>query len=198
MYKVESESVHMIKWYIDFLVNKLCSESPVYAYANASEMLPVPSSAQACDQYWTQKRGNPSILLWCQIESIRAHSPKHFSVTSVCSDPNCSQKPTAEGQEAVKSNNESIKQSINQSLNHSISQSGTAVLESVWGLSHTPGLWSLPEITVALGKHTHRNTQQHTLTDGHAESPPRPYALSPCCDSMWQIPDTIQQIKGRW
>lgn len=108
LHTVETDSVIMIKRCIDFLVNKrsavrgqcvrmlmrlrCCLHHPVRQHVR-------PKTSSILNP----GREKPSLLLWCHTESIRAYSPKLFSVPSFCSDPNRSQKPTAEGQEAVKS-----------------------------------------------------------------------------------------------
>lgn len=160
----ETDSVDMIKWCIEFLVNKCSAVSHIYIcvcyciWDVACAIRCASMCAWKPHQYWTHRRENPSVLLWW---SIRAYSPKHFSVPAVCSDRNCSQKPTAEGQEAVRSIKLWVNQPIDQSATESVRRpllaflSGVNVRPEPLAESLIPARECLTPLTVASGKHTH-------------------------------------------
>lgn len=112
----------------------------------------------------------------------------HQTVPSVCSDVNRTQKPTAEGQEAVKSFKQWVNQAVDQSVIETVSRAPLASLSGV-SVRSEPQAESLIPARVfdtthcCLGvTHTHINTQRRTVTDAHAEShPPSPVLSAPRC-----------------
>lgn len=128
LHTVETESVLTIKKRcIDFLLNKRSAVRGQYVHMlmHLRCCLHHPARQhvrpEKPHQYWTGRREKPSIFLWCHAESIRAYSPKHFSVPEFAVSPTAARNPPLrDKKQSNQSNNESIKQPINWSLNQSV------------------------------------------------------------------------------
>lgn len=178
-------------------------------------MLLVPSSAPACaleNLINTGLRGEDTHQYCCgatlsQSELIHQNISVFLQFAVILTAPR--NPPLRNKKQSNQSNYESINQLINRSLNQSVGHCWHFSVESVWGLSHRPSLWSLPESVWHHSllpqanthtPHTYIYINTHMLTDAHAESHAslQACALSPCRVKIWRNPDTIQQIKGRW
>lgn len=118
LHTVETKSVLMIKRCINFLVNKSSALRGQYVH--------IPMHLTHCLHHSVRQHVRPksSIVDWGAEEkainifaarSIRAYSPKHFSVLSTHLLPET--PPLRDKKQSNQSNNESIRQSISQSLN---------------------------------------------------------------------------------
>lgn len=193
------ESVHMIKWCIEFLVNKRSAVRVQYMHMLMLMLI----RCCLCHPMRQHVRSKTTRILDSERQPMDTVVVPHWvnqslftkTCPAVCSDPNCSHKPTAEGQEAVISIELWVNQAVDQSVIESVCWRSS--VESVWGLCHRARLWSLPESvwhhSLLPQAHTHTHTHIYKYTPTHMLSHTPALASR---SGGFQIPSS--RLKGRW